>query len=223
MLFVQCKNMHLKMNSIITIITITVLILGEKAGTERTRDRLKGTQLFTAELGTGSRGRRGGAELSRQPLPASNSSSSSSSPRFAILLPSPPLPAEMNSNRTVPPNLESPSLFPLGKDLAKSVPLLPALRLRLHGASRARQWREDRVCRPIPGEDATAISLSLALPVVLESGGPQRGEKQQRSARPVGRKEGAGPGLAEGTSPGPTRFSQFSVTRRGCSIRCHGG
>lgn len=112
MLFVQCKNMHLKMNSIITIITITVLILGEKAGTERTRDRLKGTQLFTAELGTGSRGRRGGAELSRQPLPASNSSSSSSSPRFAILLPSPPLPAEMNSNRTVPPNLESPSLFP---------------------------------------------------------------------------------------------------------------
>ena len=65
MLFVQCKNMHLKMNSIITIITITVLILGEKAGTERTRDRLKGTQLFTAELGTGSRGRRGGAELSR--------------------------------------------------------------------------------------------------------------------------------------------------------------
>ena len=94
MLFVKCKTMHLKMNSIITIITITVLILGEKAGTERTHDRLKGAQSFTAELGTGSSlplslegGRRGGAELSRQPFPACNSSSSSSSPPFASLLP----------------------------------------------------------------------------------------------------------------------------------------
>ena len=56
------------------------------------------------------------------------------------------------------------------------------------------------MCRPIPAEDATATSLLLALPVVLESGGPRRGEKQQRSARPAGRKEGAEPGLAEGTS-----------------------
>lgn len=79
------------------------------------------------------------------------------------------------------------------------------------------------MCRPIPAEDATATSLLLALPVVLESEGPRRGEKQQRSARPAGRKEGAEPGLAEGTSPGPTRFSQFSVTRRGLSIRCHSG
>ena len=47
------------------------------------------------------------------------------------------------------------------------------------------------MCCPIPGEDATATSLSLALPVVLENGGPRRGEKQRRSARPVGRKEGA--------------------------------
>ena len=37
-LFIKYKNMHLKMRSIIIIITITVLILGEKAGTERIRD-----------------------------------------------------------------------------------------------------------------------------------------------------------------------------------------
>lgn len=36
-LFIKYKNMHLKMRSII-IITIIILILGEKAGTERIRD-----------------------------------------------------------------------------------------------------------------------------------------------------------------------------------------